>query len=188
MTTIVVAQQDGVISIGCDGLSNAGGFIVDRQAQKWILGTDCALGVAGESVLQAEAERKNAFAGGPLLGASPSPEELVDRLRAIWGRVDFTPKKDEDGGVPWRLFNGIYVRREQVWYIDSSLGWAEQRGDWAQGSGRGYALGALYCCKGDPPVIRVLNALFAAQRYDVNTGGVMQVWTLGDEGWKREEI
>lgn len=183
MTTLVVARDGDRISIGCDGLSNAGGFVVSREIQKWILEGDCALGMAGEGVWQLEAERKHGFEHSPLLGGSPDPDELTDRLRERWMRVGLVPKADDDGGAPWRAWNGIYVCRQEVWYIDSSLGWTIQHGDWAQGSGRGYALGALFACKKRPAWKRILLALRAAQQYDANTGGVMRVWTLQTYGW-----
>lgn len=172
MTTICAMREPSVgVWIGADSMvCNT----CTRQygAMKWILSEPWAIGVAGDlRVINLLEARKDS-----LLAEPPGAWTLLQRVRdAMLGDgIDPRSMGDEPGV---RNFGSdfIFAHPGGVWSASGEHSLVEiADGElWADGSGRGFALGAGYLAarNGESPEACVRSALDAALRYDVHTGG-----------------
>lgn len=165
MTVIVACRDGGTVWIGSDTQANNADTVVG-PVEKWIIRKPWAVGVAGNwrtlNVLQANAD--DLFDG--LAGAY----DFTCRARGLLERDGFNAEQNV-GPKEWGQ-EMILAHPGGVWSVCNSFSIVEvpEGQVWADGSGRAYALGASFACKGSAKE-RVRTAVKAAIRYSSACGG-----------------
>lgn len=171
MTTIcAMYDPEGGVWIGSDSMASNCGTVM-RGVEKWIVRAPWAVGIAGDmraiNLVNREAEK--------IFADDPAVMTLVDRIRDVLRYDEFGSIDDNDGGAKNFGQQMILARPGGIWSVGAGFDVVPiPVGElWADGSGRGFALGAGEALRGRglPRGSVMRRALEAALRYDKNSGG-----------------
>ena len=173
MTTIVATHTHGSILIGADNLVTTEQRLPSMPMEKIHFWGAWAIGMAGPVSLCQQAARY-------LGGDTPIPvnwHEVQDCVQGMHAHlVTHAGLRDDHnaGSVKETYMNMLWASPWGLYLVteDRAVLPIEPGGFWAIGSGAKYALGALATtgCQMDNPGDRVIAAIDAAAKFDLNTG------------------
>ena len=182
MTAAVAVAADGDVVLGVDSRATSGGCAFDLADKGPV-----SYAIPGHPRLLVAAAGAHAINNELVWGWSPPPPAGDDALAFL--RACAMSLRDHFTTEPvWTLLRRensldgalIAAWRGVVVDIDGDFGIAHHRsGEVAIGSGRDFALGALFATKGRPPEERVRMALEAAADRDVNVASPFTIRWAG---------
>lgn len=185
MTTIVVVKKDGVVAIAGDSLTTFGGTRLtttyDAAFDKIQKFGDSYFGIAGsaahhlvlESILQKERDLR--FHG---------KQQIFDSFLKIHPLLKdehfLNPKEEEDDPYESSQLTAVIANKTGIYAVYSMREVFEFNRFWAIGSGREYAIGALYVAygtdRGAEEIARI--GVEAGSEFDSGSALPMTVYTL----------
>ncbi|MBI3370353.1 MAG: MFS transporter [Betaproteobacteria bacterium] len=149
MTTIVAVRKNGRIAIGCDSLTSFGDTRVakpyKREHDKILHIAGSYMGVCGSSAHHLVLEAVFARHKNPKLGSRAEVYETFRKLHSELKEHAFlNPKEGDDDPYESSQITALIANPSGIYGVYSYREVFDYDRFWAEGSGRNYALGAMY--------------------------------------------